>query len=291
MRWSRVSLAVGLAAGLLGCKDAKQSANVPITGKLLLRYHPPEGAVYHYTVDESSRFGPDSATADTLGRNAMLLVLSQLIGARDADGIHLTTTLDSARVSSPLLDPTSAADMAGRMRGLRLTAVFDDRQRLLRSDFTALRSLPPAVSDQVQLGFRGVALALPEQPVGTGDSWTNEVALPVGQMAGGPPLTTTTKLTVREVQVARGDTTVRLALETTLPDRPLQFTMAGQPVTVAVRGALTGEQVFSLTRGAIVSASFGGTMRVTVAGGFFGPQGMVMRIDQRGTMALTESGH
>jgi hypothetical protein len=274
-------------AGLVACGGERRPVATPLTGKLLLRYHPSAGAVFRYKLDQMSRFAPDTPAADSGPRNTMELAFTQRIDSVGAR-VRVTTTLDSALVAGPLLSSGAAADAARRMRNTRLTTVFDDRQRLLRHDWSALDRLPSAVGDQIQLGFRAVAVPLPERAVGTGDSWTNEVELPFGEYAGGAPITATTRLTVREMSVTAGDTTVRLGVETTLPDRPLYFSVGGQPITVRLRGAITGEQVLSLTRGAVMEASLVGTMRVTVTGGLLGPQGMAMRVDQQGTMRLVE---
>jgi len=179
-----------------------------------------------------------------------------------------------------------AADQAiERLKGAKLTTVYDDHLRPVRNDVSSLSGLPPLVRDQMQVGFRAAALALPDQAVGPGDSWTNETELPVGAI-GGAPLTVHTKVTVREISVSRGDTTVRLGVETALPAEPLQFAFGGQHFTVALKGAITGEQLLSLTRGAVVTAALGGTMHVAVSGGMFGAPGMKVRLQQQGTLKL-----
>lgn len=285
MRASIVLCAVVVA---LGCKVAEKPATaVPITTKILLRYHPPAGASYTYRLDQTSRIAPDTFAVDTGNQNTLHLDLRQTISAvASADSVAVTATLDSARVSSPMLSPAAAADAAQRMRGVSLTAVFDDRQRLIRDDWSGVRRLPGIVGDQLQLVFRAAALALPDDPVGPGDSWTNTVVLPFGQVAGGAPLLAKTKVTVRDLSVLAGDTIARLGVVTSVPDRPLRFTFGGQAITVALSGAITGEQIFSLTRGTLVDANLGGTMLVRVTGGMFGPHGMTMRVDQQGAMHL-----
>jgi hypothetical protein len=287
MPWSRRSL-VAMVAVSLACKGADKPT--PITTKILLRYHPPVGAAYHYALDQSSRFAPETVTADSAAANAMALAFTQTIGAAAGGGVPVTTRLDSARVTSPMLSPEAAEDAVRRLRGVRLTSVFDDRLRLVRNDFSALNRLPSIVGDQVLLGLRAAATPFPEEPVGSGDRWTNQVELPFGRIPGGQPITAATTLTVREILVTGSDTTIRLSVETTLPERPIRFTMGGQPITIALRGSMTGEQLFSLTRGAPVTASLAGTIRVNVTGGLFGPQGMALRVDQQGTIELREAG-
>jgi hypothetical protein len=274
-------------ASLVACGVERRPAALPLTGKLLLRYHPSAGAVFHYRLDQMSRFAPDTPAADSGPRNTLELTFTQRIDST-GDRVRVTTTLDSALVAGPLLSTGAATDAARRIRSSRVTAVFDDRQRMVRHDWSALDRLPASVGDQIQLGLRAVAVPLPEQPVGTGDSWTNDIELPFGNYAGGAPITATARLTVREMSVTAGDTIVRLGVETALPDRPLYFSIGGQPITVRLRGAITGEQLLSLTRGTVIEASLVGTMRVNVTGGFLGPQGMAMRVDQQGTMRLVD---
>jgi len=277
-----------LFAVALACKGREQPAT-PVTTKIPLRYHPPAGAVYHYVLEQTSRFAPDTATvADSATLTSMMLAFSQAVGARAADGIPVTMTLDSSGVASPMLSPAAAAAAAAELRGLRLTAVFDDHLRLVRNDLSSLDRLPVLVREQVQLGVRAAALPFPDQPVGPGDGWTNETELPFAQLASGSPLTVASRITVRSISVARGDTTVLLGVETVLPERPLQFNFGGQAVTVTLRGGITGEQVFSLTRGAVVSGALGGTIHLNVTGGFFGTQGMAMRVEQHAATRLVE---
>jgi hypothetical protein len=278
----RIALLVA-AVLTLGCRGDERPPT-PITTKIALRFHPPTGAVYHYVMDQTSSFGPDSG-ADTGGVNSMRIAFTQTIGAAAADGVPVTFTFDSTRVESPMLNPAAADQAAERLREVHLTTIYDDHLRPVHNDVSALSGIPPLVRDQMQVGFRAAALALPDQPVGPGDSWTNETELPVSAI-GGAPLTVHTKVTVREISVSRGDTTVRLRVETALPAEPMKFAFGGQQFTVALKGAITGEQTLSLTRGAVVSAALGGTMHVGVSGGFFGAPGMKVRVQQQGTLKL-----
>lgn len=274
---------LALTVVAVGCKGGERPAT-PITTKIVLRYHPPAGAIYRYQMEQTSSFGPDSG-ADTGGVNAMRIAFTQQVGTRDTSGVPVTFTFDSTKVESPMLNPQAADQAAERLKGVHLTTVYDDHLRPVHNDVSSLSGLPPLVRDQMQVGFRAAALALPDQAVGPGDSWTNETELPVSAV-GGTPFTVHTKVTVREISVSQGDTTVRLGVETALPGEPMQFAFGGQQFTVALKGAINGEQVLSLTRGAVVSAALGGTMHVGVSGGFFGTPGMKVRVQQQGTLKL-----
>lgn len=279
-----------LLAVVLACRGPEKPAAVAVTAKIPLRYHPPAGAVYHYVLEQSSRFAPDTArVADSSTVTSMTLAFSQQIGARVADGIPVTVTLDSSGVASPMLSPAAAASAAGQLRGLRVAGVMDDRLRFVRNDLSALGRLPAIVREQVELGIKAAALSFPEEAVGTGDGWSVETELPFAQLASGTAFTVSSRLTVRSISVTAGDTTVTLGVETTLPERPLAFSFGGQQITVTLHGGLTGDQVFSLTRGAVVNGTLGGTMHLTVTGGFFGSQGMAMRVEQQAATRLVET--
>lgn len=278
-----------LLVAVFACKG-KEPAPVPVTTKIALRYHPPAGAAYRYVLEQSSRFAPDSAAAtDSSTLTSMTLAFQQRIGVRGSDGVLVTMTLDSSSVASPMLSPEAAAAAAGQLRGLSVTGVLDDRLRFVRADFSSLGRLPIIVREQVELGIRAAALSFPDEAVGPGDGWSIETALPFAQLASGAPLDVTSRITVRNITVTRGDTTVDLGVETALPDRPLEFNFGGQRVTVRLQGGITGNQTFSLTRGAVVSGTLGGIMHLTVTGGFFGTQGMVMRVEQRAATRLVET--
>lgn len=276
-----------LLLAVFACKG-KEPAPVAVTTRIPLRYHPPAGAVYHYVLEQSAQFGPDTVSAaDSATLNSMTLAFSQQVGVRAADGIPVTVTLDSTRVRSPMLSPAAAADAAAQLRGLRVAGVMDDRFRFVRDDFSSLARLPVLVREQIQYGIRAAALSFPEEPVGSGDGWSVETDLPLAQLASGTSFSVTTRIVVRSITVTGADTTVELAVETSFPERPLEFNFGGQTVGVTLRGQMTGNQQFSLTRGAVVNGSVGGIVHLAVSGGLY--QGMAMRVEQRAATRLVET--
>jgi hypothetical protein len=77
-----------------------------------------------------------------------------------------------------------------------------------------------------------------------------------------------------------------LAVATTFPADPIRLTVAGRPATLRLSGGLSGEQLFSLTRGAVVRSMMEGTMRVRVTGGILGGQGMTLSAATESTVRL-----
>src|SRR5262252_2129685 len=195
------SLAFAVAA--VGCKGSERPPT-PITTKITLRYHPPAGAVYRYAMDQTALFGSDSGV-DTMGLNGLRVAFTQTVGTAGTDGVPITFTFDSTTVDSPMLNPDAARQVVDKLKSTRFTTTYDDHLRP-RAD-AQLPGLSPLVRDQLQAALQVAAPALPDQPVGIGDSWTNDMQLPVSGL--GSPITVHTRLTVKDISVSRGDTIVR----------------------------------------------------------------------------------
>jgi hypothetical protein len=99
------------------------------------------------------------------------------------------------------------------------------------------------------------------------------------------PIKSRTKLTMKEIVVAGADTSVRLAVETTFPGDPVALNLQGRAATMRLSGGLSGERVYSLTRGTQVRTNMGGTMTIAVRGGQAGETTIVMT--QQMALALT----
>ena len=109
-----------------------------------------------------------------------------------------------------------------------------------------------------------MTLALPDAPVGVGDSWTSETDLPIGAaLSASAPLKSHTKLTVKQIQAGEADTSVVLAVETTFPGEPFTITQGGRKASVRLTGTVAGEQVFSLAKSVPVHFTMGGSMLST----------------------------
>ena len=110
----------------------------------------------------------------------------------------------------------------------------------------------------------------------------------MGNIPGAGPIRTSTKVTVKEIQVSGADTTVRLGVETTFPKDPVTVPAQGQTMELRFAGSMTGEQVFSLRQGAPVQTTMGGTIHMEMKGPALGTQTMAMSMEQQATMKMTE---
>jgi len=260
--------------------------------KITLRYHPPAGAEYRYTLEQRNAMTMESGPMSGMGKQELVMRMhfTQAIAGPAEGGTAVRITFDSVGMEAPDVPPEMMARELNKMRGLRATVLFDERAQVIRTDFTPSPGVPPEMTAQMAAGLRAMAYAFPVQPVGPGDSWTIETELPIGQLPGvkSGAGSSTTKLTVRSVDVTGADTTLVLDVTTTFPEAPFELDLGGQRATLRLAGTLTGDQHFSLTRGAVVSSAIKGTARMRVSGGAMGAQTMEMNTDTETTLRLRE---
>jgi hypothetical protein len=283
----RLLLAAALAALAVplgcGCGDG---------AKVNLRYHPPAGATYHYSLEQHTdmkfKGGPMAQLPEQ--QLTMHMHFTQTVTGATQGGIGVTVRFDSTTLDSPLMGANAYGPALDRMRGLTSNVVYDDRMNVVRAAVTNGGGTLSPIAEQFVRNLKGIAFPLPEGPVGVGDSWTAELELPINQLAGaGSPMKTTTKLTVKAIDASGSDTTVLVALKTSFPRDPIKILQEGQMVTLKLSGSLKGEQLFSVRRGAVVRSLWSGTMRINMTGGVVGGDGSNMTMQQATSLQLLEA--
>ena len=264
--------------------------------KVTLRYHPPAGAAYHYRLDQQNAVriegGPMSALPEQTFR--MRIYYTQRVQGPTQNGVTVTVTFDSTSLDAPGMGAGAMQPALDRMRGMKSDVVYDDRMHVLSAVFTVLTGAPSPVTEQLASSMKSMAYALPEGPVGVGDSWVAEHELPLGQQFNASQaLKSRTKMTVKEIQIAGADTAVLLDVETTFPDEPITLTQQGeggappQTGTLRLSGNLSGEQLFSISRSAQVRAMMGGTIKMKR--GAAGQPPVTISMTQQTSLQLTEA--
>jgi hypothetical protein len=258
--------------------------------RIALRYHPKAGTTLRYRLDQTSKIRFDGgllAQAPAQEFTLHLFYSQQVTGPRQG-GTGVRVTIDSAVMSSP----TSATPLDpgfDRVRGLVADVTFDERMIPVTVNFQDPRGVAADLVAQMRGGVTAMAFPLPVESVRTGDTWTAETDLPLGQMMGATePLKARHRLTVKDVQIASGDTTVLLQVETSFPAGPMTVTRQGVTATVQLSGTLSGEQRFSLSRGASLGGHVGGSLKVAMSMSGSAAPGMSLALDQNATLTLAE---
>ncbi len=257
--------------------------------KVTLTYHPPAGAVYHYNLDQyfDITFEGDSTAKIPEQQMAMHMQFTQTVNGPTTGGIAVTARVDSTRLDSPLMAANPARRALNNIVGLTSAVVYDSSMTVVRAELLNAGAQPSPLAQQFGKSLKEAAFPLPTRAVGVGDSWTVEVEAPLGEMTGGSPLKAKTKLTVKDIEASELDTTLRVALETTFPSDPIKVMQEGHVLTLKLSGRLTGEQRFSVRRGAVLRSSRSGTVRIHIRGGM--ADGTTVTAKQSTTLELREA--
>lgn len=253
MTGCRSLVLLATAAIVTGCRQAAGP-------KVTLRYRPPAGAEFHYALEQRTSWTMESAAGPVPGQDITLRIhYTQTVAGPTAGGTAVTVSYDSVTML-----PGGYAAAFDRMRGLKSRVVFDERGRVVSAAFAGVDGEPSPLADQLERSMKGTALPLPDAPVGVGDSW---IADPEETPTGvGAAIPMRTRFTVKEIQVTGPDTAVVVTVESTFPGDPVSVKETSRGVaethTVRVSGALTGERVYSLSKGIPLRSTMGGSMRV-----------------------------
>jgi hypothetical protein len=260
--------------------------------KLTLRYHPPAGATYQYILEQHTDMKFEGGPMAKVPEQQLTIHIrfTQMVTGPTAGGVGLTVRFDSTALESPLMAQGGYGPALDRMRGLTCNVVYDDRMNEVHAEFTNAGGAPSPLTEQLGKSLKEMTFPLPQGPVGVGDSWTAQMELPLNQVAsGGTPMSATTKLTVKQIHADGPDTTVLVALATTFPRDPFKIAQEGQVLTLKLSGSLEGEQLFSVSRGAVVRSLRSGTMRINTTGGMLGADGANVSVKQSISLQLREA--
>lgn len=273
------------AAVVAGCGPADR----PPTGPVTLRFRPAAGTSLRYAFEQRLTVRPDSGTPLPPQDVTMRIYLTQAVGDGRADGIPVTSTVDSVTLDNSALAAPLLATLVERVRGLRTLTVLDARMRPVHYEIVSRPDLHPDRLAPFEQGARGLVFPLPEGPVRIGDTWTVAVPLPTGPIPGTPPsLAAPTTLTVRAVRVSGPDTTVVLGVESRFPEAPIPVDLGIGKSSLRLSGTLVGDQEFSVSRGTVVGGTMAGALRLEMTGGIAGDRTLGLTLDQRLTLRTLE---
>jgi len=261
-RLRRLALTVPFACAALGCGG----------DKVLLRYHPKANTTHRYTLDEQMKLAvagpPAQLPAMDMGMSVQLrerVGEPSRIGA-GVGGTAVSWSVDTLTFRAPAgidaASPALAAQMA-RVKAMSFDLVYDDRRIPLRVQVHDPLGAASAEGRRVTGNVEMFNYPLPVEPVGKGDHWRVETDIPLPEAGG--PISVQSVLTVKDITVAAGDTTVVFGVSTQFPDQPIAISRMGRTMTMKLSGTITGEQTFSLSQGMVLDATVSGTIKMAMA--------------------------
>jgi hypothetical protein len=268
----------------------------PSSPNVALRYHPPAGAVYHFAIEQRTQiaFVSGSPLLSALGKQNMLsrMYFTQTVKgpAAAGDGTEVEVVFENMTLEIPGISRDLIARELAKLNGMRAMVVFDERGKIVRNDFSQSPTpVPPDVARQMEAGIDALSMGFPDRPVRAGDSWTVNRELPLAQVpsadasAAGPAKTT---MTVREIRITGGDTSVVIDMKMEFPPGPISLRLGNEPGTLRLEGTITGHQQFSISRGAILDGTVTGATKMNISSPSLGSKPMVMTSDVESSIFL-----
>jgi hypothetical protein len=248
--------------------------------------------VYHYGLEQRTKISIQSGPLAAMGNQQLFLRMhfTQTVkGPASGGGTEVDVMFESMEMEVPGVSPDVIARELAKLNGLRSTVVYDEKGQIIRNTFASAPGLPPEMMKQMTASIKSLTFGFPDHPVGRGDSWTVTTELPLTQVPGanaseaGPTRTT---LRVREVRISGADTTVVLDIKTAYPSGPIHLNFSGQQGTLKLDGKLTGHQLFSISRGAILDGTIKGATTMHVTAAMLGTKAMEMVTDTESSIFL-----
>ena len=265
-RLRRLALTVPIACAALGCGS----------DKVLLRYHPKANTTHRYTLDEQMKVAVAGASASLPAMDmGMSVQLRERIGEANRGGVGgvggVGGTAVSWSVDTLTFRPPAGMDAASpafasqiaRVKAMSFDLVYDDRRIPLKVQVHDPLGAAAAEGRRVTGNVEMFNYPLPVEPVGKGDHWRVETDIPLPETGG--PVSVQSVLTVKDITVAAGDTTVVFEVSTQFPEQPIAISRMGQTMTMKLSGTITGEQAFSVSQGMVLDATVSGTIKMAMA--------------------------
>lgn len=206
---------------------------LPVSGQALLRLAPPEGQVSRYVysmeLNVENPMMPTSGPAATLRAHYTNTIVSAM-----EEGIRVSIVIDSSTMTVAMPGANSVD-----LTGIALTVEMDPRGRLV--SVASDEAGGEEVAEEMLTGTD--FFWLPEAAVAAGDSWTDNVPVPMA--LGGPVQTMEAELTYTLTGLEDGRATITFTgpVEATLD-------MGGMPASLS--GELSGSMLVDLTEGRYV---------------------------------------
>jgi len=222
------------------------------SGKVALRHRPRRDAVHHYVL--TMRYSRDDApiVASVARTDQVWTIYYTQLGRftdRRGAGSEVSLQIDSAQLQPSGADPDLSA-----MNGATISAFFDGRGQLQRTEPDTF----PGLTHDMVLRLRAIAAVMapwfPEEPVEPGDAWTVTTPAPVEvlEMSGQDSSKLQLHATLNALQKTVNDRIADVGIDGQLPTIETRVTTSLGVLPARSSGTVIGRYRFSLPRGVMI---------------------------------------
>lgn len=266
-----------LVAGIPACNS-----------KVALRYHPRGSPIHHYVL--TMHYGrEDAAVLSTGPRHDRVWTIYYTQFERFTDptgnGSEVGLKVDSAALQSS----EDALDLS-TMKGRTITAFFDGRGQLQRTERADFPGLTGDMIRRLQAMAAAAAPSFPDHPVapGAGDAWTMTARIPLEELESDegnfPELQV--RATLDALRESANDRVAEVGINGQFAPREIRVTTSLGPLPASSSGTIIGRYSFSLPRGLMISEEWSGALTVVTNAPLVGRDTLLSRIVTQTTIRL-----
>jgi len=256
------------------------------SGKVALRYRPRRDGVHHYVL--TMRYGrEDARIVSAAPRHSQVWTVYYTQFGRFTDlrgsGSEVGLQVDSSQLQS-----TEDAPDLSPMNGQTISAFFDGRGQLLRTEPDSFQGLTPEMVLRLQAMAAAAAPAFPEARVAAGDQWTMTARAPLEEfdMSGWDFPELQLRATLNAIREAVNDRIAEVGIDGSLPVQDTRVTTSLGTLSARSSGNVIGQYKFSLPRGVMISEELSGTETLVTDAPMVGRDTLLSRLVTQTTIRL-----
>lgn len=265
-----VTLSVLVAFIVPACGGARAVAPAPVPAALtppthvLLRFHPRAGDHFGVVLDQRTEMKPDSGSVPLPPTNVVLRTfMHDSVLPSSADTFRIRQVFDSIVRPDTSSSGLSGLSQLPDTRGVNGVLSLDDRMVVRSASFTDRNGKTSPITEAMAEGARQFSTTLPTAMVAPGDTWSTTTDAGFSKMMPGmDSVRLTMWFRLDSIIVSKADTSVRITVQAAFPTAPINISNGNLRLVMFMTGGMSGVQWFSVTRGAVIRDSMGGTVHI-----------------------------
>lgn len=200
-------------------------------------------------------------------------------------GSQISLKIDSAQLQSA----RPAPDLSS-LRGKTISAFFDGRGQLLRTEPGpgGFSNLAPDMAFRLYAIAAATAPSFPQEPVEPGDRWTMTLRSPLEEFGRGADELAELQFgaTLNAIRESSNDKIAEVAMQGSLPTRETRASTSLGSLPARSSGSVVGQYRFSLRRSVMLSQELSGTLMLVSHAPMLGRDTLLSRLVTQTTIRL-----